>query len=213
MPPPTGTHLDETPLLLYASSQETEVIERALDGYQHPDEWEGAAWLTTASSKSAVLFAGTKATGAKYWYGWGNPAGPEMPCVEVDLAGQFTLCRLANGTPCPPEDLKGCAGHNDYRGWWSTRFAAQFILYDPAELAQVAAGTLEPWQPQPYASLNINRALYLNPPEWELDMLGRGDQRRMRVGAVTYDRTNSRLYVLELYADGAKPVVHVWQIE
>lgn len=212
-PPAAGMRLDETPLLLYASSYQTEHIERALDGYQHPDEWEGGAWLTTASGKSAVLFAGTKATGAKYWYGWVNPAGPELPCVEAALVGQFTLCRLADGTPCPPEDLTECAGHNDYRGWWSSRFDAQFILYDPADLARVAAGTLEPWQPQPYTSLDIDAHLYLDPPEWELDTLGHGVQRRMRVGDVAYDRAQGKLYVLELYADGGKPVVHVWQMQ
>ena len=50
-----------------------------------------------------------------------------------------TALRLADGTPCPAEDLTGCAGHNDYRGWWSSRFTAQIILYNPADLAQVAA--------------------------------------------------------------------------
>ncbi|HNT75366.1 MAG TPA: hypothetical protein PKH77_10140 [Anaerolineae bacterium] len=211
-PPPSGTRLEETVLLHYATSEETDAIERALTGYQHPDEWEGGAWLTTRSGKSAVIFAGTKATGAKYWYGWANPTGPDLPCVEVELVDQFTLCRLADGTPCPPEDLRGCEGHNDYRGWWSTRFDAQIVFYDPDDLARVAAGTLEPWGPQPYATLALDDYLYLNPPAWELDNVGRGDQRRMRIGDVAYDRERGRLYVLELFADEAKPVVHVWQV-
>ncbi len=212
VPPPTGTRLNEIPLLLYANSQETETFERALNNYQHPDEWEGGAWLITPSGNTALLFAGTKSTGAKYWYGWVNPAGAELPCVEAALIGQFTLCRLADGTPCPPEDLQECAGHNDFRGWWSSRFDAQFILYNPADLAQVAAGQLEPWQPQPYMVMDIDAYLYFTPPAWEQDMLGRGDQRRQRIGDVTFDPATGRLYVLELYADGAKPVVHVWQI-
>jgi hypothetical protein len=29
---------------------------------------------------------------------------------------------------------------------------------------------------------------------------------------VAYDRTNELLYVLELFADDAAPVVHVWKI-
>ena len=211
-PPPSGTRLEETVLLHYATSEETDAIERALNGYQHPDEWEGGAWLTMRSGKSAVILAGTKATGAKYWYGWANPAGPDLPCVEVKLVDQFTLCRLADGTPCPPEDLKGCNRHNDYRGWWSTHFDAQIIFYNPDDLAQVAAGTLEAWNPQPYATLDLDDYLYLNPPAWELDNLGRGDQRRMRIGDVAYDRERGRLYVLELFADEAKPVVHVWQV-
>ena len=42
-------------------------------------------------------------------------------------------------------------------------------------------------------------------------MLGTGVQRRFRLGDVTFDRANGLLYVLELFADGAKPVVHVWR--
>jgi hypothetical protein len=89
------------------------------------------------------LFAGTKGVGAKYWYGWINPAGPEYPCIETAFIGQFILCRLADGTPCPPEDLTGCESHSDSRGWWSSMFNAQFVLYNPADLAQVATGKIE----------------------------------------------------------------------
>jgi hypothetical protein len=210
-PASSGTHLEETVLLLYESSLNTENIERCLDGYQHPDEWEGGAWLTTSTGKSAVLFAGTKGTGAKYWYGFVNPAGPEYPCVEEELVEQFTMCRLADGTSCPGEDFTECEGHTSHRGWWSTRFDAQFILYDPTDLAQVAAGEIESWAPQPYASLDIDEYLFLPPGDPE--MLGTGVQRISRIGAIAYDRNNNLLYVLELFADEAKPVVHVWRLE
>jgi hypothetical protein len=207
-----GTHLEETVLLLYESSANTSSTERCLDGYQHPDEWEGGAWITTQSGKSAVLFAGTKGTGAKYWYGYLNPAGSEVPCVDGEFVGEFAVCRQADGTPCPEEDLVECGGHSDYRGWWSARFDAQFILYDPADLARVAAGELAPWGPQPYAFLDVDEYLFLNPAGVEEAMLGTGVQRRFRIGAVAYDRDHALLYVLELFADEAKPVVHVWEV-
>ncbi len=159
-----------------------------------------------------MLFAGTKGTGAKYWYGYINPAGPEYPCVDDDFVGQFDVCRLADGTPCPVEDLTECEGHSDYRGWWSSWFDAQFILYDPGDIARVAAGEIEPYEPQPYASMDLDEYLLLNPGEIEEEMLGTGVQRIYRIGAVAYDRSNDLLYVLELFADGAKPVVHVWQV-
>lgn len=209
----TGTRLQETVLLLYESSQNTPNIERSLDGYQHPDEWEGGAWITTASGNSAVLFAGTKGTGERFWYGYANPAGAEHPCVDEDLVGQFTVCVMADGSPCPAEDLVECRGHNDNRGWWSSRFDAQFILYDPADLARVAAGQMEPWEPQPYAQLDIDEYLFLHSAAVEEEMLGSGDQRLARIGAVAYDRENDLLYVLELFADEARPVVHVWSIQ
>lgn len=212
-PPASGSRLPSTVLLQYESSRDSEdVVSKAMKGYQHCDEWEGGAWITASSGKTAVLFAGTKGVGAKYWYGWVNPAGIDYPCVETEFVNQFTTCRLANGTPCPDEDLGGCEGHNDYRGWWSSRFEAQFILYNPDDLAAVARGERKPWQPQPYASVALDEHLLSNPGHVEEDMIGTGAQRRFRIGSVAYDRAHDLLYVLELFADGAKPVIHVWRI-
>ncbi|MBN1538497.1 MAG: hypothetical protein JW908_17305 [Anaerolineales bacterium] len=214
--PPSGQRLVETPLLLYEKSSNTEDIVRALKDYQHPDEWEGGAFITTPSGKSTVLFAGTKSNGTKYWYGYINPAGAEQVCVDAHIT-DFPTCRMADGSICPSEDFSGCCDEEagtcvTYRGWWSTRFEAQFIFYDPADLARVAAGELESWEPQPYAVMDIDEHLYLDPPEWDEVNLGWGDQRRYRIGASAYDRANGFLYVLELYADVAKPVVHVWHV-
>ena len=210
LPAAVGTRLDEAVLLLYENSMNTtDVVTHSLAGYQHADEWEGGAWITTSAGSAAVLFAGTKGTGAQYWYGWVNPAGPGFPCVETEMIGEFPLCRNADGTQCPEV---GCTGHNDYRGWWSSSFEAQFILYDPADLARVASNEIQPWQPQPYATIGIDDSLLLNPMHVEEDMLGTGVQRKTRIGDVAYDRANNLLYVLELFADGAKPVVHVWRI-
>jgi len=125
----------------------------------------------------------------------------------------FLTCRMADGTSCPAEDFNECLGHNDYRGWWSTRWEGQFILYDPADLARVANGELASWDPQPYATIDIDDHLYLNPSGVETDLIGTGDQRRYRIGDVAYDRQNGLLYVLELYADEAAPIVHVWQVK
>lgn len=105
-----------------------------------------------------------------------------------------------------------CAGHTDYRGWWSTRFDAQFILYAPEDLARVASGSMESWAPQPYASLDIDEVLFANPSGVEADMLGSEDQRHTRIGEAAFDRASGLLYVLELSADGPQPVVHVWGI-
>jgi hypothetical protein len=210
--PRPGTHLKSVALLQYPTSRQTERLDRALKGYQHPDEWEGGAWIVTKSGKTAVLFAGTKGVGAKYWYGFVNPAGPDRVCVHGASVGQYPVCRLADGRLCPKADLTECKGHNDARGWWSSRFAARFILYDPADLAKVAAGTLKPWQPQPYAHLDVDPHLFHNPAGVETAMLGKGPQRRFRISAVAYDRAHDLLYVLEPFADGAQPVVHVWRL-
>lgn len=211
-----GTHLEETTLLLYENAYNTNDFVRCLDGYQHPDEWEGGAWLTTTSSRSAVLFAGTKSNGTKFWYGYVNPLGPEYACVDTHVS-DFPTCRTTGGGICSPEETAGCCNEEagecvSLRGWWSTHMDAEFILYNPDDLARVAAGEMEPWEPQPYAVLDIDEYLLLVPPEWDEVNLGWGDQRRYRVGDVAFDREHGLLYVLELYADGAKPVVHVWNI-
>ncbi len=111
------------------------------------------------------------------------------------------------------EDLTECSGHTLWeRGWWSSSFQARFILYDPDDLARVAAGQTASWQPQPYAAISMDDRLFLNPSGVDTGSLGTGVQRRFRIGDVAYDRGNNLLYVLELFADGAKPVVHVWRI-
>ena len=89
---------------------------------------------------------------------------------------------------------------------------AQFIFYDPDDLARVAAGQMPSWEPQPYATLELDDMLFLNPAGIEIEMLGAGVQRRYRIGDVAYDRANDLLYVLELFADQAKPVVHVRRV-
>ena len=212
----SGTHLVETTLLLYEDTQDNgDVVQGAnsLVGHQHPDEWEGGAWLTTPSGKSAVLFVGNKGTGAKYWYGYRNPAGAEYPCVNTQAASEFTACRLADGSPCPAADMVECEGHTSAKGWWCAEFTPRFILYDPDDLAQVAAGTMEPWVPQPYAHLDVGEYIFDNAAGVDLEMLGESIQRRYLFGGATYDRAAGRLYVLELFADEAKPVVHVWLVQ
>jgi len=41
---------------------------------------------------------------------------------------------------------------------------------------------------------------------------GMAQGRRPNWAEAAYDRDKGFLYVLELYADGAKPVVHVWKV-
>jgi hypothetical protein len=207
-----GSRLQATTLLSYESSRNSEEFTRAMSGYQHPDEWEGGAFITTTNGRMGVIFVGTKSVGTKYWYGFANPGGTDLACPEDASIPLFPACRNADGTLCSSVDLKECHGHNNYRGWWSTRFEAQIILYDPADLARVASGELKPWQPQPYSHIPIDKHLFLNPAGVEPDMLGVGPQQRNRIGPTAYDRKHNRLFVVELFADETKPVVHVWQI-
>lgn len=208
--PEPGASLSAITLLQYRSSENTEEIEECIQGYQHPDEWTGGAWLTSISGRSAVLFSGTRGTGDFYWYGYASPSGPEHPMVEEGMRGDFSLCRTADGEPfdAPSSSLEPAS----MRGWWSSSFSAGFILYDPSDLGRVALNEMEPWEPQPYVFIPVDQHLFLNPSGIEEETLGSGVQRRFRLGDSAWDAENGLLYVLELFADGAAPVVHVWRI-
>jgi hypothetical protein len=171
-PPQPGVTLDAVPLLLYGNVYEEG--SPAMDGYAHSDHWSGGTWLT-AGEKSAIVFVGTKGLG-ETWYGC--PDGtvwPEEP-------------------PYPPE----C----EERGWWSERFAAQIIFYNPADLAAVAGGAMASGEPQPYAVMEIEDVLY-NPDFVLFNHLG----------AAAFDRERGLLYVLEPLADEERTIVHVWRVE
>ena len=176
-PPAPNTHLDATPLLLYGSTLDNSP--NAMNDYHYSDEWMGGAWLTV-EDRSAVIFVGTKGIG-EFWYGFANgvvwPDEPPYPDIP----------------PYP----------NDDRGWWSTRFEGQFIFYNPDDFAAVANGTLQPHEPQPYATLTVDDYLF--------NILS--DQQKFHLGAATFDRQNGYLYVFELFADEDRPIVHVWKVE
>jgi hypothetical protein len=103
----------------------------------------------------------------------------------------------------------GCADGTDEppwppdcdRGWWSTGFVGQMLFYDPADLAAVARGEMETWEPQPYATLDIDEYLY------HIE----STQQKYHLGAAGFDRERGLLYVFEPLADGDKPLVHVWR--
>nr|MBN1229762.1 hypothetical protein [Anaerolineae bacterium] len=171
-PPAPNSTLSALPLLQYGDVY-TEGSP-TVTNYHHSDEWNGVAWMT-AGDRAAVIFAGTKGVG-DCWYG------------------------CSDGTVWEPPYPESCG--EDGRGWWSTGFTAQMIFYDPADLAAVALGDIEPWEPQPYAEMNLDDILfYFDHP-----------QQNARIGAAAFDRNNGLLYLLELFGDGDKPLVHVWSI-
>lgn len=97
------------------------------------------------------------------------------------------------------------------RGWYSGGFEALIIFYDPADLARVAQGNMDSSELQPYGSLNIDEflfsSLYMRDNPEVPDA-----QQKYRLGAVTFDANNGRLYIVEQFADGEKPIIHVWEV-
>lgn len=175
-PATPDTRLPAVALLRYSDVYAED--DHTLDGYHHADEWTGGAWLT-AGTQSAVIFVGTKGLG-NCWYGFSDGT------VWPDEAPY---------PPVPPYP-------HDARGWWSERFVAQIIFYNPEDLAAVARGEMEPHQPQPYATLQIDRHLFNLQSQRQLH----------HVGGVSYDRRRGLLYVMEFQGDEDKPLVHVWRV-
>ncbi len=175
-PPPPNSSLSNIPLLLYSSVYDDTEGTYAMENYHHSDEWSGGAWITFGG-KTAVIFAGIKGLGS-CWYGfYDGTVWPEEPPYPEEGPGE--------------------------RGWWSDDFTAQIIFYDPSDLAKVARGEMESYEPQPYATLDIDDILY-NIPEYELRHLG----------AVSFDRENEIIYLFEFRGDyeNEKPLVHAWKI-
>ena len=96
------------------------------------------------------------------------------------------------------------------RGWWSDRFEGWFLFYDTDELALVAQGLIEPYEPQPYAFMRVDDVLYY------VD----GEQEKYHLGACCFDRINGLFYVFEPGRESLegtryepeRTLVHVWRI-
>jgi hypothetical protein len=208
-PPAAGARLLAQTLLLYGHSRGDSVAEGRLGGYHHSDEWEGGAWLTLGDA-SAVIFVGVKGSGY-LWYGYPSPANDGAPCPAAEIVDMVT-CYAPDGAPCTTEEIEGCEGYfTEARGWWSSRFDAQMLFYDPAHLLAVAHGELAADAPQPYTVLDLDENLFVYDTV-EGPMLGFGDQRRYRLGETAYDRERNLLYIVERFVDEARPVIHVWGV-
>lgn len=192
-PPPAGATIDEVrPLMMYGTPQpgvaELEVSdEHKMNDFSEADEWSGGAWLTSGD-RAAVILVGTKGTG-KTWYGFANgvvyptSGDPNEPVPEV-----------------PPFPY-------DARGWWSEGVSAQVLFFDPADFAAVARGETPTWQPQPYATLAIDK--YLFDPGYD-----HVRQKRYLVGACCLDRARGLLYLIErqVKQDEERSLVHVFAV-
>jgi len=176
-PPAKGSAIKAVTLLKY--NRITDEKHHGIKNYHHSDDWSGGAWLT-AGKKSAAVLVGTKGRG-KCWYGFANG-------VVWPEEGPFP--------PVPPAP-------NDQRGWWSTTFSGRIIFYDPDDLAAVVAGKKKPYEPQPYAVMEIDKYLFAI----------KSKQQLRHVGAASFDRARGFLYVLEFRADEDKCLVHVWHVK
>ncbi len=100
------------------------------------------------------------------------------------------------------EDSYGehCAG----KGYYNTGgYKPYMLFYDPDDLADVAEGRKQPYEPQPYATLDCSQYAF-KPFGWCKDA---------GFSSAAYDREHQLLYVTEPHVDGDKAVIHVFKIK
>jgi hypothetical protein len=127
----------------------------------------------------SVLFFGVIGVG-KYTYGQGtgDPAldGTAVPGYNNEVWYSYDPVNPTKGDHAYP-----------YPAWvWA---------YDALDLAKVAAGTLEPWEPKPYATWELDSDFYSWLP---------------RLSGATYDPDRQWIFVSQTRGDGDAPLVHVY---
>lgn len=120
-------------------------------------------------------------------------AGDKAAVIFAGTKG-FGECWYGN----PQGPCESC----ENRGWWSNSFRGQIIFYDPADLAKVATGEYQPYQPQPYTTMELDNVFF------EIT----STQQKYHTGDIAYDRQNRLLYLIEYGGEGEKPLIHVWRI-
>jgi hypothetical protein len=121
---------------------------------------EGGAWLTVGN-QSAVVISYRRSIG-DVWYGYSNG---------------INLCEY--NIPEPDWGSHGVG---------ATDWAAGLLFYNPTDLAAVAAGTKERWDPLPYAGFDLAKFSIKS---------GGGRE----AGAIAFDSTNKYLYYMEHNGD------------
>ncbi len=154
-----------------------------MNGYSHADSWTGGAFVS-CDAGDAIIFAGTHGYG-ETWYGFSNG-------VVYPISGDENE-KVPEVPPYP----------HDERGWWNDDFRACIAFYSAEEAVKSFNGETMPYEVQPYAFLDLSEYMILDRDETAMQYLG----------ATAYDYEKNRLYVLELFADGDRPVVHVFTFE
>ena len=177
--PQDNTDLPYTTLLEYSASVTSQNSgPHPMDMYNYADHWRGVG-LIQYGGKNTLVFGGNKDFG-KTWYGY--PDGTEFGDVVSDYP-QNT----------PPHE----------KGPRSEYVQNTLLFYDPEDLRKVARGELLPYEPQPYASLNLqNDVISDSVSYWQMT-------------GMTVDNENGIIYTVQDDADRAsrQPIIHMWKIK
>jgi hypothetical protein len=181
-PPGPGTVLPATSLLQYGPVEASDNVHfpRSIDGYNHADEWRAAMWVSAGGS-GAVALMGNKALGDN-WYGYtGERMRHDWVIADVPYPDFWDT-------------------DPDGKGWRAHNRKPMIVFYDPDDLAAVAGGTLQPWEPQPYAAFRLPEDIFFGANH--------------EIFSADFDSGNRILYAAEFVreAEGCL-VVHAWRVD
>jgi hypothetical protein len=125
---------------------------------------------------------------------------------SVLFFGRHGLGPFCYGAGTPKEDLKGTTTsdrvtkycydpQDDSKGTHAFPYAYYVWAYDAMDLAAVKGGHKRPWQVKPYAV-------------WKLEFPFRA--RTVHLNGAAYDAATGRIFLVQSYADGNKPLIHVF---
>ncbi len=180
-PPTAGASVGIVTLLEYGSVEGTDNYHYpdAIDGYKHSDEWRDACWLTS-TTQSAVAVIGRKAHGDN-WYGY---HGEQMP--HDWIIADVPYYAFDDTDP-------------DGKGWRAHRLSPMIIFFDPADLADAAAGRIGTHEPQPYAALRLDPQQFISP--------------QCEIRSAAFDAADRLLYITEFVRDPVGDLVmHVFRV-
>ncbi|MBR9977149.1 MAG: T9SS type A sorting domain-containing protein [Bacteroidetes bacterium] len=154
----------------------------SINGYNHSDEWRGAFWMD-GGAHAAVGMVGSKGHG-RNWYGY-HGEGMHNDWVSVDV---------------PYPDFY--ATDPDGKGWRADSRSVMLLLFDAADLANVASGRIASSDPQPYTAFRLDTRAHFFSTAGE-------------IVSVAYTGNDQRLlYVTEFVREAeATQVIHVFHLD
>jgi hypothetical protein len=163
------------PLLYYDSAHPLRNFSQTSDVFNASTEFKGIAFPEGTDS---ILFFGRQGTGELYY-------------------GTGTSNIALHGTPVGDGSTYYYDPADSSKGYHAFPYRYQMWAYDANDLAAVKAGTMQPWEVQPYA--------------WWEQVLPDATN-HARTGGLAYDPAANRLYLSQRYVNGDKPVIRVYQL-
>ena len=155
-----------------------------------------------------------------YSAGWGSPDDPNYRKLTnyghaddwvdgawltlegksaVIFVGTKPAMTMGNGEYYGAPRPEGCGD----KGWHGEPYSSAILFYDTSELIAVSQEAMQPYEPQPYAIIDVENLMFNNSCNAE------------QLGGVGYDRTNNLLYVMEKKVQEdyeQAQVIHVWHL-